>query len=34
MVATTASCGSFGSGEHISACKLNIAVFIVRAGDH
>lgn len=34
IVATTASWGSLGSGEHIKACRLNIAVFIVSAGDH
>ena len=34
ILATTASWGSFGSGEHMRACRLNIAVFIVSAGDH
>ena len=32
-LATTASCGSLGSGEDNSACRDNIAVLIDNAGD-
>ncbi len=34
IFATSASWGSSGSGEHISAWRLNNVVLIVRAGDH
>jgi hypothetical protein len=34
IFATSASCGSSGSGEHKSACSDSNAVLIVRAGDH
>lgn len=28
------TCGSSGSGEHMSACRESRAVLMVRAGDH
>jgi hypothetical protein len=34
ILATSASCGSFGSGDSMSWPRERIAVFIVRTGDH